>query len=157
MDKQLVIQGNPIVLDLSLLGGGKVVISNNTNDNKVFLEGFSSDGNGSAAEMLITGRNATPLPVFVVRADTTFISGRELRFDLSPNGGGQLAIGNNPNDNKIFIEGLSRDGTGNADELFITGNSAQPLPFFSVIADTASFSGDVHAKGQVLNHHADCA
>ena len=66
-----VIKGGAIILDLSPRGGGKLRVACNPNDNKVFLEGFSSDGKESAAEMRITGRGVLNLPVFSVAADIT--------------------------------------------------------------------------------------
>ena len=53
-----VLKGGLIVLDLSPVGGGQLQIGSNTNDDKIFLEGFSRDGSGHASEMLITGRFA---------------------------------------------------------------------------------------------------
>lgn len=66
-----VIKGRAIVLDLSAIGGGQLRVACNPNDNKVFLEGFSSDGKASAAEIRITGRGVLSLPVFSVAADIT--------------------------------------------------------------------------------------
>jgi hypothetical protein len=43
-----VIQGEPIVLDLSRNGGGQLIVGNNANDNRIYLEGFSRDGNESS-------------------------------------------------------------------------------------------------------------
>jgi hypothetical protein len=70
-----VIKGGAIILDLSPRGGGLFRIACNPNDNSIFLEGFSSDGKTSAAEMRITGRGAIPLPVFGVAADITRLLG----------------------------------------------------------------------------------
>src|ERR1044072_6119202 len=66
-----VIKGGAIILDLSPRGGGKLRVSCNPNDNKIFLEGFNSEGKESAAEMRITGRGTLSLPVFTVSADIT--------------------------------------------------------------------------------------
>jgi hypothetical protein len=75
--------------------------------------------------------------------NSTVIKGSPIVLDLSPLGGGQLQVGSNSNDNKIFLEGLSSDGTGNASEMLITGRSAQPLPLFSILADTMRLLGTV--------------
>jgi hypothetical protein len=152
-----VVQGSPIVLDLSPNGGGQLQLRNNTNDNKIFLEGFSRDGNGHASEMLITGNSAQRLPLFSVLADSTRLQGSPIVLDLSPNGGGQLQLRNNTNDNKIFLEGFSSDGNGHASEMLITGNSAQRLPLFSVLADTTRLLGDVEVTGDIRLTNADCA
>jgi hypothetical protein len=70
-----VITGSPIVLDLSEAGGGQLQVGNNTNDNKVFLQGVSTDGSANASELLITGRFVTSLPLVSVLADLTRIIG----------------------------------------------------------------------------------
>ena len=49
------LKGSPIVLDLSSSGGGQLQIGNNTNDNKIFLEGFSGDGNGKIYKLDMAG------------------------------------------------------------------------------------------------------
>ena len=70
-----VIKGSPIGLDLSEAGGGQLLVGNNTNDNKVFLQAVSTDGQANAAELLITGRFITSLPLVSVLADITRIVG----------------------------------------------------------------------------------
>jgi hypothetical protein len=94
-----VISGSPITLDLSEAGGGQLQVGNNTNDNKVFLQGVSANGEANASELLITGRFITNLPLVSVLADITRIVG-DLRIgegfnaaftvspsDASPNAG----------------------------------------------------------------------
>jgi hypothetical protein len=70
-----VIKGSPITLDLSEAGGGRLEVGSNLNDNKVFLEGISADGNASAAELIITGRFITNLPIVSILANITRIIG----------------------------------------------------------------------------------
>jgi hypothetical protein len=72
----------PIKLGLEGRGGGQLFITNNVNDNKIYLEAFSSDAKGHAAELLLTGKDAQPVPKLSLRADTTQISGN---LSLSPN------------------------------------------------------------------------
>jgi hypothetical protein len=152
------LKGNgSIVLDLSPIGGGQLHIACNRDDNKIYLEGFSSDGNGHAAELLITGRYTQPLPQFTVNAKAAKISGSPLIFDLSGNGGGQLLIGNNLNDNRIYLEGIGSDGHSTAAEILITGAFPNNVPRFSVLADTSSFNGDVEVSGDIRLLNADCA
>jgi hypothetical protein len=86
-----VIKGSPIVLDLSEAGGGQLLVGNNTNDNKVFLEGVSTNGEANASELLITGRFVTSLPLVSVLADITRIIGHlqvgagfDAAFTVSP-------------------------------------------------------------------------
>src|SRR5262249_35566496 len=65
------VKAKTIKLGLEGNGGGQLVLANSPNDNKIFLEGFSSDGAGNAAEMLLTGRSAGNLPRLTFLADTT--------------------------------------------------------------------------------------
>jgi hypothetical protein len=55
----------PIVLSLAANGGGKLVLTNNTNDNKIWLEAYNKDGDGSANELLLTGAGGTEVPVTI--------------------------------------------------------------------------------------------
>ena len=75
--------------------------------------------------------------------DTTVLKGNTIILDLSPRGGGRLRVACNPNDNKIFLEGFSSDGSGHAAEIGITGRSGQSLPVFTVSADITRFLGAV--------------
>lgn len=84
------------------------------------------------------------------------VRGRTI-IDLSNSGGGRLLIGNNPNDNKVFLEGFSSDGNGSASELLITGRFIQPLPVFTVVANISRFTGDIETSGDIRLNNADCA
>src|SRR5262245_52664869 len=84
VNKTAGLKGDLIVLDLSPIGGGQLQIGSNGNDDKIFLEGLSHDGNGHAAEMLITGRFAQSLPLLSIIADITRLLGK-------------VQIGENPN------------------------------------------------------------
>ncbi len=75
--------------------------------------------------------------------DTTVIKGGLIVLDLSPQGGGQLLVACNPNDNKVFLEGISTDGKTPAAEMRITGKGAVSLPVFTVAADISRFLGPV--------------
>jgi hypothetical protein len=69
------IRGRTIKLGLEATGGGQLVLVNNANDNRIYLEGFSTDGTTHADEMLVTGRWAGTLPRFTVKAATTQVTG----------------------------------------------------------------------------------
>ncbi len=56
-------------------GGGQLILTNNTNDNKIYLEAFSADGLGHASELLLTGRFNQLVPKISLRASNTNISG----------------------------------------------------------------------------------
>ena len=66
---------NAIKLGLEGNGGGQLIITSNQNDNKIYLEAFSADGNGSAAELLLTGKNVDLIPIIRLLAAATFIGG----------------------------------------------------------------------------------
>jgi len=67
--------GKQIKLGLEPNGGGQLILANNPGDNRIYLEGFNTTGDGHAAEMLITGRWAAPLPLFTARANVIQLSG----------------------------------------------------------------------------------
>jgi len=71
----LVVNGSSHTLSLTGKGGGKLVLANNLNDNSVYIEGFSSSGNGSASALFITGAWTTNLPNLYLRANQTNING----------------------------------------------------------------------------------
>ncbi len=64
-----------IKLGLEGTGGGQLIITNNPNDNKVFLEAFNSAGNDHAAELLLTGRFAQAVPQISLVANNTTVTG----------------------------------------------------------------------------------
>ncbi len=70
-----------------------------------------------------------------------------LEVGLQDNGGGRLVIGNNPNDNKIFIEGFSADASGSASEMLLTGRYADPIPQISLVANNTSIRGTLDLLG----------
>lgn len=72
----------PIKLGLEGSGGGQLIIANNPNDNRVYLEAFNSAGNGHAAELLLTGRSAGNVPQITLVADHTQVNG-DLRLASS--------------------------------------------------------------------------
>jgi hypothetical protein len=66
---------------------------------------------------------------------------------MQDNGGGVISIANNPDDNKVYLEAFSADGTDSANEFLITGRFANPMPLLSLRADLTSISGDVGIGG----------
>jgi hypothetical protein len=181
-----VVKGNPIVLDLSPLGGGQLQITNNTNDNKIFLEGFSSDGNGHASEMLITGRFAQRLPLFSVVADIMRLLGTvqigenpNATFTFSPSdaspNAGYIRFGDNTGWKLHF--GRSRENTIDAGAPLNTGTTGVLMTLQdngnvgigtsvpreklevngNILTTGAVFQGDVEVTGDIRLTNADCA
>ncbi|NTW07355.1 MAG: hypothetical protein HGA29_05880, partial [Syntrophaceae bacterium] len=66
-----------------------------------------------------------------------------IKLGLEGMGGGQLQIGCNPNDNKIFLEAFNSTGDGHAAEFLLTGRNAQNVPKLSLCADTTYIKGNV--------------
>jgi hypothetical protein len=64
-----------IILSLAASGGGCLQIANNSNDDTIFLEGFSGDEKGSAAGMYLTGKNSENIPHLGLKANTTEATG----------------------------------------------------------------------------------
>lgn len=84
-DYTLDVRGASIKLGLEGNGGGQLILTNNTNDNRIWLEAFSAAGNAHASEMLLTGRFGGAVPQIRLIATTTLISGN-LRVDGSKSG-----------------------------------------------------------------------
>jgi hypothetical protein len=68
------VKASSIKLGLEEAGGGQLVLKNNANDNRIWLEAFSRDGGDHATEMLLTGRNGANAPKISILAD--IIQGR---------------------------------------------------------------------------------
>jgi hypothetical protein len=74
-------------------GGGALVVGSNPNDNRVYLEGYNSTDNGSAAEMLVTGYQGGPLPQLTLSATNTTMDGSLIvTGTASKPGGGAWAV-----------------------------------------------------------------
>ena len=107
-----------IKLGLEGNGGGQLILANNKNDNKVYLEAFSTDGANSADEFLLTGRNSGPVPKLSFRADTTSISGN---FEVA--GNQQIIFSDKNTSNNLKLQLWSGYGLGiNNSTLFYAAN-----------------------------------
>lgn len=69
------VRAGAIRLSLAGNGGGSLVLVNNANDNRVYLEAFNGAMNGHAAEMLLTGANSGPVPQITLVSDRTVATG----------------------------------------------------------------------------------
>ena len=72
----------------------------------------------------------TDTPLFAL--DVSAANG--INLGLEGSGGGQLRLGNNPNDNSIYFEGFSTDGTDSANSMLFTGRLGRPLPYLQFSA-----------------------
>ena len=74
---------------------------------------------------------------------TLDVKGKAIKLGLEGNGGGQLVLTNNANDNKIYLEAFNKTGDGNADELLLTGIYSKNVPKLSLLADSTYIAGNV--------------
>jgi len=72
---KLDVKAKAIKLGLEDNGGGQLILKNNQNDNKIYLEAFSSDGTDNADELLLTGRNGGFVREIALQAKTTYVAG----------------------------------------------------------------------------------
>lgn len=78
------------------------------------------------------------------------VKGSAIRLSLENNGGGQLRITNDTNDNKIYLEAFSKDGSTHASEFLLTGRKAENVPKLTLRADITRIMGNVMVRGDVL-------
>lgn len=87
--------------------------------------------------------------------------GRGTNISLVSNGGGQLIFANNPNDNNIYIEAFSRDGSRSANNLFLTGRNAGNVPVIGLYANgtyvTGSMNAPIYYDSQNSGYYVDPA
>jgi hypothetical protein len=74
---------------------------------------------------------------------TLDVKGIGIKLGLEGNGGGQLILANNANDNKIYLEAFNKTGDGSADELLLTGMLGKNVPKLSLLADSTYLPGNV--------------
>ncbi len=74
---------------------------------------------------------------------TLDVKGKAIKLGLEGNGGGQLFLTNNLNDNKIYLEAFNKTGDGSADELLLTGVNGTNVPKLSLLADSTNIAGNV--------------
>lgn len=92
-----------IKLGLEGNGGGQLVLANNAGDNMIYLEGFDQAGTGTAAEMLITGRNTANLPRLSFNANVTYAS-NQLGVGTNTPAGAVHVVGD-----QILLENAARN------------------------------------------------
>ncbi|NML13691.1 tail fiber domain-containing protein [Azohydromonas caseinilytica] len=79
------------------------------------------------------------------------VNASSIRLGLQGNGGGQLLIVNNPNDNRIYLEAYNSAGNGNAAELLLTGFQANAVPQLSLYATNTTASGTLKVNGAITS------
>lgn len=92
-----------------------------------------------------------------VSNNRVYIQGDAIWLSLAPQGGGQLKIASNPNDNQLFLEGFSADGLGSPDVMWITGYSGQWLPRLNIRSTLTVVSGELSVTdGLAVGGNASC-
>lgn len=141
------VKSTGIKLGLEANGGGQLRIVNNPNDNGIWLEAFNSAGNGSASFLLIGGNSGQNVPNMTLNADAFNVNSEAITLSLAKNGGGQLRIANNPQDDRVWLEAAGTGPNGSATELLITGNSGQNVPQLSLHATNTNVGGALTVSG----------
>jgi hypothetical protein len=80
------VSAKSIKLGLEGSGGGQLILKNNANDNRIWMEAFSANGQEHATELLLTGRNGQPVP------DLTLV-GNRINLNGSVRGTGSFSGG----------------------------------------------------------------
>lgn len=108
-----------------------------------------------AAQLNISGianvAGATNLYGALTVAGSITAHGSFHRFGLDSNGGGQLLLTNNPNDNRIYIEAFNSSFNGSATELLLTGASGGALPQLTLMASTTTATGHLRAASMIVD------
>lgn len=89
---KLDVSAKSIKLGLEGNGGGQLILKNNPGDNKIFLEAFDTGGGGSAAEMLLTGKDGGNAPRITLQANVSQVTG-------------SLGVGTNAPDQALTVVG----------------------------------------------------
>ena len=71
------------------------------------------------------------------------VKARDIKLGLEENGGGQLVLTHQPNDNKVFLEGRDSAGTGTAAEMRLSGHDGARLPRLTLSTAQLEVQGNV--------------
>lgn len=112
-------------------GGGQLVLTNNPNDNKIYIEAFNTAFNGSAAELLLTGASGGALPQLTLMASNTTASGNFRATSLTVDGLASFAGNLNIADHTLFLRSDNNHGLGwyGAGKTFAGANVDGPVLF----------------------------
>jgi hypothetical protein len=145
--RTLDVKGTGIKLGLEGNGGGQLILANNPNDNKIYLEAFSAAGNGSAAEFLLTGMNGGNVPQLTFAADHVQANG-DMRLASSDiyftkTNHTHTGFGNN-----LGYAGIENDGN-TYNGLMILGRTVSTSPLLRVVKmwDRLEMNGDAFKPG----------
>jgi hypothetical protein len=142
-----------------LNGGGQVYFANGTpNDNQVWMATANTAGDGSPSALHITGYGGNAVPLLELGATAVYATGRlgigtsspcaPLHVKL-PDGGGQLYVASNSNDNQVYIESANSAGDGSPAILHITGYGGNPVPTLAIAADSVQTTGELTTGGNI--------
>ncbi|WP_440948565.1 hypothetical protein ACSAZL_10250 [Methanosarcina sp. T3] len=71
------------------------------------------------------------------------VSAKSIKLGLEKNGGGQLILKNNPNDNMIYLEAFGSNGKGSASALVLSGDNSNNVPVLNLNAESTLINGKV--------------
>ena len=134
----LVVSANCITLGLEKHGGGRLVLANKLDDNKIFLEAWGSTGEGSASELLLTGNCNNPVPQVSIVATETRISGNVTVKGDNLTVHKHVAAGSLDVTGTVAVKGdagLTVTKQVSADSLNLGGGTADPKDKLTVTGD----------------------
>jgi hypothetical protein len=111
------------------------IINSNNNELSIIAKTLYVSGNVDVSGNVGIG---TPNPQYALD-----IKSSGIKLGLQNNGGGQLLLFNNPNDNSIYLEAFNSKGDGSASEFVFSGHWANNVPKLSMRADNTIFYGNV--------------
>ncbi len=112
------------------------------------LSGNAGVGGSLTVNSGLTAKGAVTTGPLTVGGDLAVTSGF-IRLSLAANGGGQLILANNANDNRIYLEAFNTKGDGNAAELLLTGYQAQTVPQLTLHANNTTANGSMLVNGML--------
>ena len=110
------------------------------------LSGNAGVGGALTVNSGLTAKGAVTTGPLTVGGDLAVTSGF-IRLSLAANGGGQLILANNANDNRIYLEAFNTKGDGNAAEMLLTGYQAQTVPQLTLHASNTTANGSMLVNG----------
>ncbi|WP_054773724.1 hypothetical protein [Methylogaea oryzae] len=106
--------------------------------------------NGQGQARLFIDQNTGNVGIGTITPSRSFdVKANAIKLGLEGNGGGQLILANNRDDNCVYMEAFSKDGTGHASEFLLTGRAAENVPKLSLRADTTTITGNLGVGTQV--------
>jgi hypothetical protein len=127
------------------LGNPPQGVLGTTDDNALIIETAGQERLSIDPSGNVGIGTANQPPEISLFADTFRVQSPNMWLSLTGNGGGQLRIANNLNDNRVWLEAYSADASTSATEMLLTGFAGGPVPQLTLQATNTSVSGKLTA------------